>query len=818
MHLNNTDYDEFRCSFMKYLKISRGKDIKDINKEDICHALTLTLKELIIDNYLNTLQRYKDNKVKRLYYISIEYMIGSLLKNNISNLNLDDVCESLVSWLGYSLDEILEQDNEPALGTGGLGRLAACFLDSLASMNMPGFGYGINYEFGSLKQIVKDGYQVEMPDDWCRDKSPILIDKLAETIKVPVFGHLEKTKDQDGCNRGVWKNYIYINGIPSDLPIVGYGGKTVNSLRLFKAQSPVKLDFEKFYFGDFKTAAVRNIYAQNISKILYPSDSNEKGKELRLLQEYFLVSCSIQDILRKFEKRGETYENLPEIIAIQINDTHPSLAIPELMRLLLDEKYIEWDKAWEITTKTISYTNHTLLPEALERWPVYLMERMLPRHLDIIYKINKHFLSKVEHIWKGNLDKLRSMSIFEESETKYVRMANLSIIGSHSVNGVSQIHSELVKTTLVPDFYQLWPQKFNNKTNGITQRRWLLHSNPLLAELITSKIGDKWITDLSRLSELEQYSTDEEFQNRVLEIRNKNKSRLVEHIQRQLGIVVMKESIFDAQIKRIHEYKRQLLNVLNIIHMYLCITQDGLEPQNPHTFIFAGKSAPSYYTAKLIVKLINSVAKTINNDPKTKDLLKVIFIPNYNVSLAELIIPAADVSEQISTAGMEASGTGNMKFALNGAIIIGTLDGANIEIKDEVGQDNIYIFGKTAEEINKYKQEKSYKSREYYEKNTNIKRVLNTLITDLFSPGDPRLFKPLFDTLIHHGDRYFLLTDFDSYISAHKLIDSDFGNKSQWLKRSILNTSRSGKFSSDRTIREYADDIWKIKSLSEYEN
>lgn len=811
----NIDVDIFTKSFIGYLKYYRGKWVSNVNKKDIFYALSLALKEQIIEQLFKTEERYKKNDAKRLYYISIEYMIGNLLNNNIINLKLYDLCRNAVSNLGYNLDDILNLENEPALGTGGLGRLASCFLDSLASMNMPGFGYGINYEFGCLMQVIRNGYQVERPDDWSRDRSPWLLERQDEIIRVPVYGHLEKTKDQNGCNRGIWKNFRYIEGLPSDLPVVGYGGKTVNYLRLYTAQSPVKLNFEKFYYGEFKAALAPKIHAESISKLVYPSDTNEKGRELRLLQEYFLVSCSIQDIIRKFERFYGSYDLFPQKVAIQINDTHPSLAIAELMRILMDEKFLDWDKAWDITNKTIAYTNHTLMPEALEKWPVYLIDRLLPRHLDIIYKINKHFLQKVDKIWNGNVEKLRSLSIFEESETKYVRMANLSIIGCHSVNGVSRIHSELVKSKLVPDFYHLWPEKFNNKTNGITQRRWLLNANPDLAKFITSKIGDGWITELSALRGLEAYSRDENSQGQINEIKMKNKINLANYITKTLDIPVIIDSIFDIQVKRIHEYKRQLLNVLNIINLYLRIIEDGEEPNFPRTFIFAGKSAPSYYTAKLIIKLINSLSETINRDKRVRDLIKVVFIPNYKVSIAEKIIPAADVSEQISTAGMEASGTGNMKFALNGGVIIGTLDGANIEIRDEVGEDNIYIFGKNTSEINKMKSEKSYNPTEFYESSDMIKRVVDSLSSNLFCPEEPRLFKPLYDALIHLGDRYFLLADFESYTTTQDKIVHDFMNRPLWLEKIMLNISRMGRFSSDRTIREYAADIWNIKTVSD---
>lgn len=800
-------------SIIYHINYTIGKRINKASKEDISRALSLTVKDMIQDKLKSTQEIYKEIDSKKIYYISIEFLVGASLENNLFNLHIYDECEEALSRLGFNLQDVIEADVEPALGTGGLGRLAACFLDSMATLGIPGFGYGINYEFGSLKQEIKNGYQIEKPDDWNRDIYPFFIERVDEIVEVPVYGHVEKLKDIDEGYRFKWENQRFVTGIPYDLPIVGYGANTVNYLRLYTARASNKLDFEKFYYGNFAQATKDKTFSENISKIIYPSDSNTKGRELRLLQEYFLVACSLKDIINQYKKDHNTFEDFSSKVAIQINDTHPALAIAELMRILTDEIGMNWERAWETTTNTIGYTNHTLLPEALEKWSVSLLEKVVPLHMEIIYKINANFLKKVEAKWPGDLEKLRSMSLIEENETKSLRMTNLAIIGSHSVNGVAAVHSELIKTNLVPDFYQLWPGKFNNKTNGITQRRWLLKSNPELAYLITSSIGDGWITNLDKLKELENYSEDNNFQSNFIEIKYKNKQRLSSVISELTEISVDPDSIFDIQVKRIHEYKRQLLNAMNIIHTYLRIIEDGDVLENPRTFIFAGKSAPGYFAAKHIIKLINNLSKIINSDKRVKNSLKIVFIPNYRVKLAEIIFPAADVSEQISTAGKEASGTGNMKFALNGALTIGTLDGANIEIKEEVGEENIYIFGKEIEEIRKMQIEKSYNPKEIYEKNENIKRIMDSFNSDIFCSGETGIFKWIFESIMDYGDVYFHLADLQSYINTQNIIEKDFSNRSTWAKKAILNTARSGKFSSDRTISEYARDIWNVKSV-----
>lgn len=802
-------------SIIYHTNYTIGKTINKASKEDISRALSLTVKDIVQDKLKSTQQRYKEIDSKKIYYISIEFLVGASLENNLFNLNIYDECREALSRLGFSLEAVIESDIEPALGTGGLGRLAACFLDSMATLAIPGFGYGINYEFGSLKQEIKNGYQIEKPDDWNRDIYPFFIERLDEKIEVPVYGHVEILKDINDGYRYRWENKTFVTGIPNDLPIVGYGGNTVNFLRLFTARASNKLDFEKFYYGNFAQATKDKTFSENISKIIYPSDSNTKGRELRLLQEYFLVACSLRDIINQFKKEHNTFDDFASKVAIQINDTHPALAIAELMRILTDEIGINWDKAWEITTNTFGYTNHTLLPEALEKWSVTLLEKVVPLHMEIIYKINANFLKKVEAKWPGDLAKLRSMSLIEENETKSLRMTNLAIIGSHSVNGVAAVHSELVKTNLVPDFYELWPEKFNNKTNGITQRRWLLKSNPQLAHLITSRIGDSWITNLDKLKDLENFCEDNNFQSNFLEIKYKNKQRLAQTISNLTEIPVDPDSIFDIQVKRIHEYKRQLLNAMNIIHTYFRIIEDGDILENPRTFVFAGKSAPGYFAAKQIIKLINNLSKIINSDKRVKNSIKIVFIPNYRVRLAEIIFPAADVSEQISTAGKEASGTGNMKFALNGALTIGTLDGANIEIMEEVGEENIYIFGKKVEEINKMKTEGSYNPKDYYNKNENIKRIMDSFNSDIFCNGEPGIFKWIFESIMDYGDVYFHLADIQSYIDTQKKIEKDFSNRSNWAKKAILNTARTGKFSSDRTISEYSRDIWNVKSVKD---
>jgi starch phosphorylase len=715
--------------------------------------------------------------------------------------------------MGLSFEELETLERDPALGNGGLGRLAACFLDSLATLDMPGYGYGINYEYGLFKQELNNGYQKEMPDNWLSTQTPWELERPEDACIVPLYGKVEHSKDRQGNYNPMWMDWKVVIGIPHDIPVVGYGGRTVNYLRLFSARSSNEFDIQIFNEGDYLKAVEQKISSETISKVLYPSDSFETGRELRLIQEYFLVACAIRDIVKKYQKDHDSFDEFPNKVAIQLNDTHPALCVAELMRLLVDEKNLSWERAWGITQGTLGYTNHTLMPEALEKWPENLFERVLPRHLQIIYEINRRFLEQVMIKWPGDDDKLSKMSIIEEGDSKHVRMANLAIVGSHSVNGVSELHSELVKKTLVPEFYNLWPKKFSNKTNGVTQRRWLLKSNPLLSKLITKTTDDKWITDLDKLILLEQFANDSAFQKEFREIKYANKIKLAKIIYDNTQVTVNPESLFDVQIKRIHEYKRQLLNVMHIIHQHLNIVRNDIYPAVPRTYIFAGKAAPGYWAAKQIIKLINNVGKAVNNDPKVNNWLNVVFIPDYRVSLAEAIIPAADLSEQISTAGMEASGTGNMKFAMNGALTIGTLDGANIEIMEEVGEENIFIFGLKAEDIAKMQNEKSYNPWDYYQKNKNIKRIVDSFKDNTYCPNESGLFEWIFHSLLDGGDKYFHLADIQSYLETQEKVVDLYSNKSDWDIKTILNVSRAGKFSSDRTIREYAKEIWELKSI-----
>lgn len=796
-----------------HIRYSLGKPGSDLCKHDAFTAVALTLRNRIIDLMLETEKRYQQQDVKRVYYLSLEYLIGRSLTNNLINLGLYDLFREALLQQGLDLEELEEYESDAALGNGGLGRLAACFLDSLATLGMPAWGYGINYEYGIFKQEIHHGYQHEKPDKWLKGMSPWLVERYDERCFIPIYGRIEHTVDSNGHYQPRWVDWKLIVGVPYDMPIVGYGGKTVNVLRLFSARSYHEFDMQIFNSGDYISAVEQKIASETISRVLYPSDSVAAGKELRLTQEYFLVACALRDIVRRYTRDHDTFEQFPQKAAVQLNDTHPALAIAELMRILVDENHLPWEHAWQITEQTFGYTNHTLMPEALEKWPVNLMERLLPRHLQIIYEINRRFLEHVAWLYPGDGEKLRRVSLIEEGEHKQVRMAHLAIVGSHSVNGVSELHSQLIKTSLVPDFYELFPHKFNNKTNGVTPRRWLKQANPRLSQLIDNTIGEKWITDLSQLRALEPYAQDEEFQQQFRHIKSLNKLRLAHIIRDTTSVSVPPESLFDVQVKRIHEYKRQLLNVLHIIHEYLRLIEDRVYPTVPRTVIFAGKAAPGYWAAKQIIKLINNVASVINHDHRAKDYLHVVFLPDYRVSLAEVIIPAADLSEQISTAGMEASGTSCMKFAMNGAITIGTLDGANIEIREEVGKENIYIFGHTAEQLREMRREGSYDPRALYESNPITKRVMDTFLTDLFCPHEPGLFRWIFDNLVHHGDYYFHLADLPSYIETHERAAQEYRQPEVWTRKAILNVARIGKFSSDRTVQEYAKDIWHIRPV-----
>ncbi len=769
------------------------------------------MRDRIVDRMLETESRFRHRDAKRLYYLSMEFLMGRSLGDNLSNLRIEELCREVLAGFGVDLDDVLESESDAGLGNGGLGRLAACFLESLATLGIPGYGYGIDYEFGLFKQEIFNGFQREKPDRWKANGTPFQIEHPEEKVSIPMYGRLDSQRGPDGELKQTWINYKIVLGIPTDMPIVGYLGQTVNWLRLFTARASEDFDIDIFNRGDYLRAVEQKIGSENISRVLYPSDTAMAGKELRLVQEYFLVACAIGDIMRRFRRQHDDLELLPAKAAIQMNDTHPSLAVAELMRVLLDQYGVPFEKAWDITRQTLAYTNHTLLPEALEKWSVPLMEKVLPRHLQIIFSINDRFLREITRLPFIDGEKLTKMSIIEEGYEKQVRMAHLCIVGSHSVNGVSALHSDLLVKSLVPEFAELWPEKFNNKTNGVAPRRWLMKANPGLTDLISRTLDEqKWITDLSRLRDLEPFAEDPEFRAAFKEVKRQNKLRLAAAIQNQVGVVADPDSIFDVQIKRIHEYKRQLLAVMNVIHDYLRIVEHGETLASPRTFVFAGKAAPGYWAAKQIIKLIHNVADVVNHDEHVKDAIKVAFLPDYRVSLATLIIPGADLSEQISTAGMEASGTGNMKLAMNGALTIGTWDGANIEIAEEVGLDNIFIFGLRAEEILGMQQKGTYNPRERYDNDPAVKEVMDALASDRFCPNEHGLFRWIFDELVHRGDRYYHIADFPSYVETQKRIGEEYRHDDIWCRKAVLNVARIGKFSSDRTVLEYARDIWHI--------
>ena len=806
--------EQNRTLFVKliehHIRFTLAKRRTDLSKHDWYRATAMVVRDMLVERMLGTRAAFERKDAKKLYYLSLEFLIGRSLENNLFNLGVLDICREYLSENGMDLYPLFEEEPDAALGNGGLGRLAACFLDSLATMDMPGYAYGINYEFGIFRQQIRDGYQVEQPDSWQRETSPWLVARPEESCQIPVYGRIEYRPDRRGEYRQTWVDRRVLTGIPYDLPIAGYGGGTVNFVRLYSAAASNEFDMQIFNAGDYMKAVEQKMVSETISKVLYPSDAVAAGRELRLLQEYFFVACAIRDIVHGYLRRGEDFDDFPDKVAIQLNDTHPALAIAELMRLFVDEHEVPWEKAWEITRATVAYTNHTLMPEALERWPAGLLERVVPRHLQIIYEINRRFMDYAASVWTNDPESLRRVSIIEEGNERQVRMAHLAVVGSHSINGVSALHSELLKTRLVPEFYHLWPERFSNKTNGVTQRRWLLQANPGLAKLLDWAIGEGWVTDLERLIGVEQFADDEGFQSKLRTTKLENKERLARIVNRIADVDVDPSSIFDVQAKRIHEYKRQLLMALGIVHQYLAIVEDGVEPPVPRVYIIAGKAAPGYWVAKMIIKLLNSLGEVINNDLKTRGLIKVAFLPDYRVSLAEKIIPAADVSEQISTAGTEASGTGNMKFAMNGALTIGTLDGANIEIREAVGAENIFIFGLTAEQIEDHVRKGSYRPREFYDRDPRLRRVLDALSSDRFCPNEPGLFRWIRDVLLE-SDKYFLLADFGSYVDTQAEISRLYMQEREWNRRSVLNIARIGKFSSDRTVREYAREIWGLE-------
>ena len=790
----------FKNTFLKRLEMLCGKSFSESSARDQYQTLGSMIREFVSNDWIATNEQYLAAEGKQVYYLSIEYLLGKLLRQNLINLGVEDTVQAGLNELGIDLDELEELESDAGLGNGGLGRLAACFLDSLASLNLPGHGHGIRYKHGLFEQKIVDGYQVELPEQWLRSGNVWEIRKLDSAVKVPFWGKVESRIEK---GRLVFHhlNAETVTAVPHDMPVIGYQTQTVNTLRLWNAepsQFPIDADVLKY-----------KRETESISEFLYPDDTHDEGKILRLKQQYFLVSASIQSILRTYRKQHATLNQLHEHVCIHINDTHPVLAIPELMRILIDEEGYEWEQAWNITKHTISYTNHTTLSEALEKWPIHIFQPLLPRIYMIVEEINERFCQELWDQTSGNWQRISELAIIADH---FVKMAHLAIVGSFSVNGVAKLHTEILKTREMNQFYQLYPEKFNNKTNGIAYRRWLLKANPRLSSLITDAIGPSWTYSAEELSHLLKFTNDPSFLEQLLKIKNENKQRLADIILAKAGVKVDTAAIFDVQVKRLHAYKRQLLNVLHIMHLYNRIKEDPSYAIVPRVFIFGAKASPGYYYAKKIIKLINTVAEKVNNDPRVGDKLKVIFLENYRVSLAEKIFPASDVSEQISTASKEASGTGNMKFMINGALTVGTLDGANIEIKELVGPSNIFTFGLTSDEVLHYYQHGGYNSREYYHHDYRIRQVVDQLVNGFFS-GVNNEFEPIFDSLLEENDQYFVLKDFASYAKVQEQIGETFTDKSRWQKMSLANIAHAGYFSSDRTIREYADDIWGIKSL-----
>jgi starch phosphorylase len=806
----STDTSAWTQAVQRHVTYSLGAAPGELSPRELFHAAALAVRDRAVEVMLQTEQRYRRARAKRLYYLSLEFLIGRSLDNNLANLGLRDAFRSALAQMGADLGAIEEAEVDAALGNGGLGRLAACFLDSLASLGLPGFGYGINYDYGLFRQEIRNGEQIEQPDNWRTYTTPWEIQRPQDAVVVPLYGRVEHARDRTGNYNPMWLDWKVVIGVPHDVPVIGYGGRTVNYLRLYSARAAREVDMSIFNLGDYIHAVQQQVLSETISKVLYPSETAAAGRELRLIQEYFLVACAVRDVVRRYRRDHDTFDAFADQVAIQLNDTHPALTIAELMRLLVDENDLPWEKAWQITTATCAYTNHTLLPEALERWPVALMENVLPRHLQIIYEINRRFLEGVAGRWPGDGARLRRMSLIEEADSKQVRMAHLAIVGSHSVNGVAEVHSRLVRTELVPDFAELWPERFNNKTNGVTQRRWLLACNSGLADLITETIGDRWVTDLDRLRDLELSAKDRSFGERFAAVKSANKLRLARLVKEVAGQVIDPATLFDVHVKRIHEYKRQLLNVLHVVYEYLALVEDNRPPLQPRTYLFAGKAAPGYQAAKAIIRLINDVAAVINADPRTKGAMRVVFVPDYRVSLAEVLIPAAELSEQISTAGTEASGTSNMKFALNGALTIGTLDGANIEIREEVGPENIFIFGHDVPDIRRLRSSGAYRPAEVCERNAGVRRVLESFRDNRFCPGTPGRHEWVYRKLLSPGEQYFHLADLESYLQTHEAVSRLYRDRPAWATKAILNVARVGKFSSDRAIREYAQDIWDI--------
>jgi starch phosphorylase len=808
------DKEIFKKSVLFNMKNVFRKTVDEATPEQMYQAVAYAVKDVIIDEWIATHKTYEDQDVKTLYYLSMEFLMGRALGNNIISFMAQPEVKEVLEELGFDLNTIEDQEPDPALGNGGLGRLAACFLDSLATLGYPAYGCGIRYRYGMFKQKIEGGYQVEIPDDWLKNGYPFEL-RRAEYATEVKFGGYVNTVRENGRERFIQEGYQSVLAVPYDMPIVGYGNNVVNTLRIWDAQAINTFSLDSFDRGDYQKAVEQENLAKTIVEVLYPNDNHYAGKELRLKQQYFFISASVQRAVMKYMEKHEDIHKFFEKTVFQLNDTHPTVAVPELMRILLDDYSLSWDEAWEITTKTCAYTNHTIMSEALEKWPIELFSRLLPRIYQIVEEINRRFQQKIMEMYPGNQEKLRSMSIIYDGQ---VRMANLAIVGGFSVNGVARLHTEILKNQELKDFYQMMPEKFNNKTNGITQRRFLLHGNPLLAEWVTRKIGDDWITNLPHIHRLAIYADDPRCRQEFMDIKYQNKVRLAKYIKEHNGIDVDPRSMFDVQVKRLHEYKRQLMNILHVMYLYNQLKDNPNLDMVPRTFLFGAKAAAGYERAKLTIKLINAVADVINNDRSIGGKIKVVFIEDYKVSNAEIIFAAADVSEQISTASKEASGTGNMKFMLNGALTLGTMDGANVEIVEEVGVENAFIFGMSSDEVIRYENEGGYNPMEIFNNNYEIRRVLMQLINGYYSPQNPELFRDIYNSLLNtqssdRADTYFILKDFPSYAEAQRRIDQAYRDEAWWAKAAILNVACSGKFTSDRTIEEYVKDIWHLEKV-----
>jgi glycogen phosphorylase len=809
------DTELFKRSVLYNIKTLYRKTLEEATDQQIFQAVSYAIKDAVVDQWLATQKEFEKQDPKMVYYLSMEFLMGRALGNNMINLQAYKEAAKALEELGIDINVVEDQEPDAALGNGGLGRLAACFLDSLATLNYAAYGCGIRYRYGMFKQEIRNGYQVEVPDNWLKDGNPFELRRPEYAKEVRFGGYVNVYVDENGRSNFKQEGYQAVRAIPYDMPVVGYGNGFVNTLRIWDAEPVDCFQLDSFDKGDYQKAVEQENLARNIVEVLYPNDNHYAGKELRLKQQYFFISASVQEAVDKYMRKHEDIRKFYEKVTFQLNDTHPTVAIAELMRILMDEYYLTWDEAWEVTTKTCAYTNHTIMAEALEKWPIELFSRLLPRVYQIVEEINRRFVARIEQLYPGNQEKVRKMAIIYDGQ---VKMAHLAIAAGYSVNGVARLHTEILKHQELKDFYEMMPEKFNNKTNGITQRRFLLHANPLLADWVTAHVGDDWITDLPKINKLKVYVDDEKAQQEFMNIKYQNKVRLAKYILEHNGIEVNPRSIFDVQVKRLHEYKRQLLNILHVMYLYNELKEHPDMDFYPRTFIFGAKAAAGYMNAKLTIKLINSVADVVNNDPAIDGKIKVVFIENYRVSNAEIIFAAADVSEQISTASKEASGTGNMKFMLNGALTIGTMDGANVEIVEEVGEENAFIFGLSSDEVIRYENFGGYDPTEIFNNDPDVRKVLMQLINGTYAPNDPDLFRPLYNSLLNtlstsKADTYFILKDFKSYAEAQKKVERAYRNEKGWAKSAMLNVACSGKFSSDRTIQEYVDDIWKLDKV-----